>query len=232
MAFNPSEHLMKIGYKDKAQDYLEVKWRLVWFRDLCPEGTIETEMVMLDLDRPTQDEQSVWNNEKRKMEKVVKEANGFVIFKATVKDGKGGVAVGTKSEKAAAFPDFIEKCESGAVGRALAMLGFGTQFTGDELKEGHRIVDSPVAMSDDNQQRPNSNTTQQPPQPMTKPTPAPTSTAAAPLPKDLRVRCTALKISWSSAKVKVLGSDVPDDNLTPEQCNSLHVALAKREEAA
>lgn len=73
---------------------------------------------------------------------------------------------------------------------------------------------------------------QQPPQPMTKPTPAPTSTAAAPLPKDLRVRCTALKISWSSAKVKVLGSDVPDDNLTPEQCNSLHVALAKREEAA
>ncbi len=148
MAFNPSEHLMKIGYKDKAKDYLEVKWRLVWFRELCPEGTIETEMVMLDLDRLTQDEQSVWNNDKRKMEKVVSEANGFVIFKAIVKDGKGGIAVGTKSEKAAAFPDYIEKCESGAVGRALAMLGYGTQFTADELREGHRIVDSPVDRSD------------------------------------------------------------------------------------
>ena len=31
---------------------------------------------------------------------------------------------------------------SGAIGRALAMLGYGTQFTGDELNEEHRIVDA------------------------------------------------------------------------------------------
>jgi len=61
-----------------------------------------------------------------------------------VKDGQGGVATGTKSEKAASFPDFIEKAETGAIGRALAALGYGTQFTGDEWDEAHRIVDSPV----------------------------------------------------------------------------------------
>src|SRR5262249_3254316 len=69
---------------------------------------------------------------------------GFVIFRAVVRDGTGGMATGTKSEKAASFPDFIEKAETGAIGRALAGLGYGTQFTGDELDEAHRIVDSPV----------------------------------------------------------------------------------------
>ena len=36
-----------------------------------------------------------------------------------------------------------EKAETKAVGRALAMLGYGTQFA-PELDEGERIVDSPV----------------------------------------------------------------------------------------
>ena len=67
-----------------------------------------------------------------------------MIFRAIVKDGQGGTATGTKSEKAASFPDFIEKAETGAIGRALAALGYGTQFTGDEWDEAHRIVDSPV----------------------------------------------------------------------------------------
>ena len=66
------------------------------------------------------------------------------MFRATVNDGKGGVGTGTKSERAASFPDFIEKAETGAIGRALASLGYGTQFTGDELNEAHRIVDAPV----------------------------------------------------------------------------------------
>lgn len=142
--FNPNEHLMKLGYGQKAQDYLPVQWRLVWYREQCPEGTIETEMIHLDLDRETEEEVAVWNNEKRRSEKIVKRAKGFVIFRATVKDGKGGSATATKSEKAASFPDYIEKAETGAIGRALAELGYGTQFTGDELSEGHRIVDSPV----------------------------------------------------------------------------------------
>ncbi len=88
----------------------------------------------------------VWNSEKRRSEKVVKRAKGYARYKAIVTDGKGGRATGTKSEKAASFPDFIEKAETGAIGRALAALGYGTQFAPD-LDEAHRIVDSPVDRS-------------------------------------------------------------------------------------
>jgi hypothetical protein len=142
--FHPSEHMMQIKSEHGTRDYLPVQWRLVWFRSACPHGSIETEMLHLDVDRDTEEETLVWNAERRRNEKVTKQAKGFVIFRAVAKDGQGGVATGTKSEKAASFPDFIEKAETGAIGRALAALGYGTQFTGDEWDEAHRIVDSPV----------------------------------------------------------------------------------------
>ena len=145
--FNPREHLMNIKSKQGSSEYLPVQWRLVWFRQLCPDGTIETEIIHLDLDKETEEETYVWNAEKRRSEKVIKTAKGVAIFRAIVKDGKGGVATGTKMEKAASFPDWVEKAETGSVGRALAALGYGTQFTGDELNEAHRIVDSPVDRS-------------------------------------------------------------------------------------
>ena len=141
--FNPNEHIIQLKSRQGAQDYLPVQWRLVWFRSLCPEGTIETELVHLDLDKETEEETFVWNNEKRRSEKVIKTAKGLAVFRATVTDGKGGKATGTKMEKAASFADYIEKSETGAIGRALAALGYGTQFA-PELSENHRIVDSPV----------------------------------------------------------------------------------------
>ena len=147
MGFNPNDHIIQIKNRGGAADYLPVQWRLVWFREQCPEGTIETEMVHLDLNRETEEDGYAWNNDTRRSEKIVKHANGFVVFRAAIKDGKGGSATATKSEKAASFPDYIEKAETGAVGRALAMLGYGTQFTGDELNEEHRIVDAPVDRS-------------------------------------------------------------------------------------
>lgn len=144
--FDPNKYVFQIKTKNGLAAYLPVQWRLVWFRTQCPDGTIETEMLQFDPDRETEEEIDVWNDEKKHNEKVVKRANGFVIFRAIVKDGRGGVATGTKSEKAASFPDFIEKAETGAIGRALAALGFGTQFA-PELDEEHRIVDSPVKRS-------------------------------------------------------------------------------------
>lgn len=142
--FNPNEHMMKLKSKDGMKDYLPVQWRLVWFREQCPDGTIETELVHLDLDKEMEEEAFVWNNDKRKSERVIKSGRGVAIFRAVVKDGKGGVATGTKMEKAVSFADFIEKSETGAIGRALAALGYGTQFTGDEFDERERIVDAPV----------------------------------------------------------------------------------------
>src|SRR5690348_4322490 len=144
-SFNPHEHLMQIKSSKGSPEYLEVKWRLVWFRDLCPNGTIRTEMVHLDLDRETEEETYAWNSETRRSEKIIKRAPGIAIFRAIVEDGKGGHAEATKCEKAASFGDYLEKAETGAIGRALAALGYGTQFVGEEFDEGHRIVDAPVA---------------------------------------------------------------------------------------
>lgn len=117
VSFNPNEHMMQL----KGKDYLQVAWRLVWFREDHPDWGINTEMSDYD---PTAK---------------------HCIFKATICDADGvQKSSGTGSESAKDFGDFIEKAETKAVGRALAMLGYGTQFCADELDEGERIVDSPI----------------------------------------------------------------------------------------
>jgi len=66
-------------------------------------------------------------------------------MRAVIKDQTGRlIATSHKFESKEGFPDFIEKAETGAIGRALALCGFGTQFCADELDEGKRIVDSPT----------------------------------------------------------------------------------------
>src|SRR6266700_3546779 len=147
--FNPSDHLMKIKSRQGLSDYLPVQWRLVWFRQECPHGTIETEELEYDTEKECSLEAFVWNSEKKRSEKVVKTAKGYARYRAVVTDGKGGRATGTKAECRANFEDYGEKAETGAIGRALAGLGFGTQFA-PELDEEHRIVDSPVERGNGN----------------------------------------------------------------------------------
>lgn len=115
--FDPTKHLIKV---QGGRQYLEVKWRLVWFRQDHPDWAIETEPVEI-------------NTEKM-----------YSIFRATVKDQTGRViATATKAESKNGFSDYLEKSETGAVGRCLALCGFGTQFS-PELSEGDRIVDAPI----------------------------------------------------------------------------------------
>lgn len=103
----------------KGKEYLEVKWRLVWFRENHPDWSIETEFI----------------------ERTLESA----FCKAIVKDETGRIiATAHKGEDIEGFRDFSEKCETSAVGRALAMIGYGTQFCADELDEGERLADSPV----------------------------------------------------------------------------------------
>jgi hypothetical protein len=67
------------------------------------------------------------------------------LSRACITDPDGRVvATGHKREHRAHFPDFEEKSLTGAVGRALLMAGYGTQYALDELDEGERIVDAPI----------------------------------------------------------------------------------------
>lgn len=142
--FNPSEHLLNIGTDKKPRMYLETKYRLVWLREQEPDAQITTEILQLDLDREVTAEVFEWDEVQRKSVKVVKHGKGMVIFKATIKLANGAVGTGTKMEVQPAFGDWLEKAETGAIGRALASLGYGTAAT-DEMAEGEgRIVDAPV----------------------------------------------------------------------------------------
>jgi len=143
MTFNPIDHLMQIKSKQGSSDYLPVQWRLVWFREVCPQGTIETEELEYDTEKECSVEAFVWNPDTKRSEKIIKMAKGYARYRAVVTDGKGGRATGTKAECRASFEDYGEKAETGAIGRALAGLGYGTQFA-PELNEEHRIVDAPV----------------------------------------------------------------------------------------
>jgi len=103
----------------KGKDYLQVAHRLVWFREERPTWSVETEFLKLE--------------------------DKFAIAKATIKNEAGQImATGHKREDASHFPDFMEKAETGAIGRSLAYIGYGTQFCADELDEGQRLADSPV----------------------------------------------------------------------------------------
>ena len=99
----------------------------------------------IDLDREMEEEAFVWSKEKNRSEKVIKHAKGYARSTQLSPMEREGVPVGTKVRRcAASLPDYIERAETGAIGRALAALGLGTQFSGDEFDERHRIVDSPV----------------------------------------------------------------------------------------
>lgn len=76
---------------------------------------------------------------------VVNTDDASCLARAEIVDPQGRVvSTGHKREHKAHFPDFEEKALTGAVGRALLMAGYGTQYALDELDEGERIVDAPI----------------------------------------------------------------------------------------
>ena len=67
-----------------------------------------------------------------------------VVTKAIIKDMLGSViATARKKETEIGFPDYIEKAETGAIGRALAMCGYGT-LQAPQFDEQDRLADAPV----------------------------------------------------------------------------------------
>jgi|GEM_PF-6038209 len=124
MAFNPTEHITKI----QGREYLEVKWRIAWFRDVHPTGSIVPEII----------------------------STSPALVKATVAVDGAIVAVAHGSaddegKRVVWAGKAIEKAETAAIGRALALAGFGTQFAEDD-ESG--VVDSPVQRPAQPQQAP------------------------------------------------------------------------------
>jgi len=113
-SFNPSAHLIDL----KGKSYLPVAARLVWLRESHPDADVVTTPIRID--------------------------DEIAIFAAHIAVPGRGSATGHGSEAPAHFADYIEKAETKAIGRALAALGFGTQFACD-LDEGTRLADAPVA---------------------------------------------------------------------------------------
>jgi len=119
MKFDPSRYLSKVS----GSDYLEVRWRLLWLRTEHPDAEIATEVYSFN--------------------------DQHAVFKATIRLPGGGSATGWGSETPKDFKDYIEKAETKAIGRALAALGFGTQFCPDHAfgAEQGRVVDSPIRIA-------------------------------------------------------------------------------------
>lgn len=124
--FDPTQYLSKFDNRE----YLEVKWRLLWLRTEHPDARMSTEIVQHN------------------------EEGGFALFRAEVEVPGGGKATGWGSETVRDFHDYIEAAETKALGRALAALGYGTQFCQDfdfsaNARPGNaQVVDAPVSLND------------------------------------------------------------------------------------
>jgi hypothetical protein len=128
-SFDASKYLTDL----RGRDYLEVKWRLLWLRTEHPEAVVQTDLV--------------------------KHEEGLALFRARVSIPDAGEATGWGSETAGDFHDYIEKAETKALGRALAALGYGTQFcedfdfsaerhAGRERRRAERVSSQNAAPSD------------------------------------------------------------------------------------
>lgn len=115
-AFDPSALPLRAM---RGGDYMDVKHRLVWLREVHPDAHILTEEKAHDPGK-------------------------WATFRASVVVPNGGSATGHGSETAGDFGDYYEKAETKALGRALAALGFGAQFLPED---GEALADSPVDRS-------------------------------------------------------------------------------------
>lgn len=104
-SFDAPAHMRKIRTRQGMQDYLDVKWRVAWLRAEFPTAQVVTEQIEGDIEHAR--------------------------FKCTITLPNGAVSSGHGSETAQDFPDFYEKAETKAIGRACAVLGYGTDAASD-----------------------------------------------------------------------------------------------------
>ena len=122
--------LPKIGIerKDKSgnvivKEYMEVNQRILGFRQLYPNGAIETE--------------------------ILSNSDGICLIKATIKDDTGKIiSIGHAFEKENGSyinkTSYIENCETSAIGRALGILGIGAETSIASKEEMEKVEDDDI----------------------------------------------------------------------------------------
>lgn len=121
--FDPTSKLVKVK---GGQLYLQVRDRLIWLREEHPEAQIATYLQQYYPENGmwvVKAEVTIWVN----ADGSYQQATGSGMGQETERDFPAGA---------------LEKAETKAIGRALATLGYGTQFA-LEMDEGS-LADSPV----------------------------------------------------------------------------------------
>lgn len=130
--FNPADFVRTtVGEEGENDLYLDVKYRLLWFRLHHPNGKIDPELIRVD-------------------EKNAIVCCRIYVDKADPADQFIGKAYSQRFSTEDRFGDrFLEIAETVAKGRALADAGYGTQFcmNGDALAS--IIADAPIKMPPD-----------------------------------------------------------------------------------
>ena len=143
--FNPKEHIVKLVRTNRTTgekvvtDYLEAKWRLVWAKEEHPDWRIFPQVSLFPASENSIPEAALASVEIWEGDKVIAREFGYCEKKD--------------------FQRFVEKAITTALGRALALLGYGTQwaqeFEEELVEEG--TSDSPiqvVEMTEENNHAP------------------------------------------------------------------------------
>lgn len=104
-----------------GQLYLKASHRILWMRSEHPDWSILTSVVYADYER------------------------GFAVVQATILDGSGRALATAHSEESRGKLPYLKKAETGAIARALAFCGYGTQFgeMGSEDEDSEALADAP-----------------------------------------------------------------------------------------
>lgn len=128
--FNPAEFTRALPNEDGTMSmYLDVKYRLLWFRLHRPNGKIEPEIIHFD-DKSAIVSCKLYQDRSDPVDQYVAKscAQRFLT-----------------QDK---FGDrFLEVAETAAIGRVLAAAGYGTQFCGNSDMLSDVIVDAPIDIS-------------------------------------------------------------------------------------
>lgn len=129
--FNPADFTRSLPNEDGTMSlYLDVKYRLLWFRLHRPEGKIDTEIIHVD-DKSAVVTCKLYESKSDSAEQYIARSCAQ-RFASQDKFGDR----------------YLEIAETAAIGRVLAAAGYGTQFCGSADMLGDVIADSPIDISE------------------------------------------------------------------------------------